>query len=85
MHFTSSGRWKLPGLAQSALDWTFKAFAYYLIPIVIGVVSVVALVCWDNQYVAGSSDARDIRVLKEVAPLSPPAANARLRAAVPVS
>ncbi|MFS2024375.1 putative bifunctional diguanylate cyclase/phosphodiesterase [Massilia sp. CT11-137] len=85
MQFTSSGRWKLPGMAQSALDLTFKAFAYYLIPIVIGVVSIVALVCWDSQYVAGSSDARDIRVLKETAPLSPPAANARLHAAVPVS
>jgi diguanylate cyclase (GGDEF)-like protein/PAS domain S-box-containing protein len=85
MQFTSSGRWKLPGLAQSALDLTFQAFAYYLIPIAIGVVSIVALVCWDSQYVTGNGDARAIRVLRETTPLSPAVANARLRDAVPVS
>jgi hypothetical protein len=85
MQFTSSGRWKLPGLAQYALDLTFRTFAYYLIPIAIGVVSIVALVCWDSQYVSGSSDGRDIRVVRETAPLSPAAANARLHAAIPVS
>jgi diguanylate cyclase (GGDEF)-like protein/PAS domain S-box-containing protein len=85
MQFISSGRWKLPGLAQSALDLTFRTFAYYLIPIAIGIVSIVALLCWDSQYVSGTSNARDIRVLRETAPLSPAVANARLREGVPVA
>ena len=81
MQFTLSGRWKLPGLAQRALDLTFQAFAYYLIPIAIGVVSIVALVCWDSQYVTGNGDARAIRVLRETTPLSPAVANALARLA----
>jgi diguanylate cyclase (GGDEF)-like protein/PAS domain S-box-containing protein len=85
MQFTSSGRWKLPGLAQFALDLTFRTFAYYLIPIAIGVVSILALLCWDSQYMSGNGDARDIRVVRETAPLTLAAANARLRDAIPVS
>jgi len=79
MHFTSPGRWKLPGLAQSALDLTFRTFAYYLIPGAIGIVSLVALLCWDSQYVSAGGAARPVRVLPETAPLSPPEAAARLR------
>ena len=79
MHFTSSGRWKLPGLAQSALDLTFRTFAYYLIPGAIGIVSLVALLCWDSQYVSAGAVARPVRVLQETTPLSPLEAAARLR------
>jgi diguanylate cyclase (GGDEF)-like protein len=79
MQFIPSGRWRLPGLAQSALDLTFRTFAYYLIPIAIGVVSIVALLCWDSQYVTGGGDTRAIRVLPETAPLSPATADVRLR------
>jgi diguanylate cyclase (GGDEF)-like protein len=78
MQFNFPGRRNLPGLAQTALDLTFRTFAYYLIPIAIGIASIVALLCWDSQYVSGRGDTRAIRVLQEQVPLSPAVAEARL-------
>jgi len=81
MHFTLPGRWTVAGLAQSALDLTYRTFAYYLIPGAIAVVSLVALLCWDSQYVSTGGAARPIRVLREAVALSPAEAAARLRTA----
>jgi diguanylate cyclase (GGDEF)-like protein len=67
-----------PGLAHSALDLTFQTFAYYLIPIAIGIVSIVALLYWHSMYISGGGDTRPVRVLQEKVPLSPLQAEARL-------
>jgi len=81
MHSTSPGRWTVAGLAQSALDLTYRTFAYYLIPGAIAIVSLVALLCWDSQYVSAGGAARPVYALRETVPLTPAEAAARLRVA----
>ncbi|QJE01407.1 EAL domain-containing protein [Massilia forsythiae] len=78
-----TGNRKLPAFVQSAVDLVFRSFAYYLIPLAIGVVSLIALSCWDNQYMARPSDPLAVRVFQEPAtpatPMTPALAAARLR------
>ncbi len=70
----------VPALAQLAVDAVFRAFAYYLIPIVIGLVSLLALMTWNNQYVSRGSTPLSFTVLP-VAGAAPPADAARALAA----
>jgi diguanylate cyclase (GGDEF)-like protein/PAS domain S-box-containing protein len=88
MLLKSTGRRKLPAMAQHAVDLTFQALAYYLIPIAIGIVSLVALFCWDNQYVVGGGATRTLHVFQQGASgavpdaavtVTPGAAAARMR------
>jgi diguanylate cyclase (GGDEF)-like protein len=73
-------RRRLAWLAQAAVDAVLRTFAYHLIPIGIGIVSLVALVCWDNQYVATGDLPLNMKVVvQDATPLTPAAAAERLR------
>src|SRR5437764_5627847 len=72
-------------LAQAGVEAVLQLFAYYLIPIVIGVVSVIALLFWHNQYRATGDVGLKMQVMLPDAALSKPvAALAALRARPPV-
>ncbi len=43
-------RASLPAALQAAVELVLKMFSYYLIPIGIGVVSLIALVFWHDEY-----------------------------------
>jgi diguanylate cyclase (GGDEF)-like protein/PAS domain S-box-containing protein len=72
-------RKSLPAQAQGAVDAILRVFAYYLIPIGIGLVSLVALVFWHNQYRASDDVALGMRVLSQQQPMAPGAALAALQ------
>ena len=50
-------------LAHAGMEAVLRLFAYYLIPAVIGVVSVIALLFWHNQYSASQDIGLKIQVL----------------------
>jgi diguanylate cyclase (GGDEF)-like protein/PAS domain S-box-containing protein len=69
-------------MAQLAVDVVFRACAFYLIPIGIGVISLLALVYWDDQYVARGDLQLSLKVLpQDGVPLDPAQARLRLQQA----
>ena len=69
----------LPVLAQQGLEAVLRMFAYYLVPIGIGAISLVALLFWHTQYDAGDDVALQMTVLAQDGPeLAPSAALASL-------
>jgi diguanylate cyclase (GGDEF)-like protein/PAS domain S-box-containing protein len=75
----------LPLLAQSCVELVLRLFAYYLTPIVIGVVTVISLLLWHNQYSVGRDISLNLQVLlPEAAPASPREALAALQARPPI-
>jgi diguanylate cyclase (GGDEF)-like protein len=75
---SNQSRTSLPAMAQAAVDAMLRVFAYYLIPAVIGILSLVALVFWHNQYSASDDVALAMRVQSTTQPLTPAAALAGL-------
>jgi diguanylate cyclase (GGDEF)-like protein len=72
--------------AQNAVDSVMRMFAYYLIPIGIGVISLVALLLWQNQYSASDGLPLSLKVVAEDgAALTPSAALASLQRMAPVT
>jgi diguanylate cyclase (GGDEF)-like protein len=51
--------------AQAAMEVMFRWFAYYLIPIGIGAVSVLALFSWNNQYAATGDVPLSLKVISQ--------------------
>jgi diguanylate cyclase (GGDEF)-like protein/PAS domain S-box-containing protein len=67
-------------LAQGAVEAVLRVFAYYLIPLGIGLISIVALALWNNQYVVSGDMPLALRVLvQERAALTPAAALAGMQ------
>jgi len=67
------------------MEVVLRIFAYYLIPIGIGVVSLVALIFWHNQYSFSGDTPLALRVVvEEGEPLTPATALAKLRQQQPV-
>ncbi|MBC7452593.1 MAG: EAL domain-containing protein [Massilia sp.] len=76
----------LPVLAQQGLEAVLRMFAYYLVPIGIGAISLVALLFWHKQYDVGDDLALPMTVLAENGPaLAPSAALASLQQGRPVA
>ncbi|MDM5178043.1 EAL domain-containing protein [Massilia sp. DJPM01] len=79
---TSSSR-MLPDSVQHALEALLRLLAFYLVPLAIGLLSVVALVFWNNQYRAPAGQALALRVMAQSmaqggAPAGPEQARAQL-------
>lgn len=67
-------------LPQRVVEAVLRMFAYYLIPIAIGVISLIALVFWQNHYMVGDDLALSMRVVSEEGEaLTPPTALAVLQ------
>jgi diguanylate cyclase (GGDEF)-like protein/PAS domain S-box-containing protein len=60
-----------PSIAHRVIEAVLRFFAVYIIPIAIGVVSVIALVFWHDHYVASGEQPLDIKVLTSGAALTP--------------
>ena len=60
--------------ANMAVNAVLRTFAYYLIPIGIGVISLVALLFWQNQYSVSDDFPLSLRVVAEDGPALAPAA-----------
>lgn len=74
-----------PAAVQAAMEVVLRVFAYYLIPIGIGVVSLVALIFWHNQYSFSDDAPLALRVVvEEGGPLTPATALLKLRQQQPV-
>jgi len=72
-------------LAQAGMDAVLRLFAYYLVPVGIGVVSVIALLFWHNQYSATQDVGLTLQVLaQQPAPETPVLALAGLRQHPPI-
>jgi diguanylate cyclase (GGDEF)-like protein/PAS domain S-box-containing protein len=73
-------------LAHAGMEAVLRLFAYYLIPIAIGLVSVIALLFWHNQYGTPLDQGLKIQVLSidQPAPATPAAAQAALRLRPPI-
>jgi len=74
-------------LAHAGMEAVLRLFAYYLIPVIIGVISVIALLFWHNQYSASQDIGLKIQVLvPEQSPSvdTPGAAQAALRQRPPL-
>jgi diguanylate cyclase (GGDEF)-like protein len=69
---------RLAAQAQAAMDAVLRLFAYYLIPIGIGLVSLIALVFWHSQYRATDEVGLAMKVLSPQRALDPGAALAAL-------
>jgi diguanylate cyclase (GGDEF)-like protein/PAS domain S-box-containing protein len=79
-------RTSIPARAHKVVDEVLRMFAYYLIPIGIGLISLVALVFWQNQYRVSDDVQLSLKVVAPEAPaLGPATALARLQQAPPVS
>ncbi|HEY0063057.1 MAG TPA: EAL domain-containing protein [Telluria sp.] len=75
----------LPVRAHHALDAVLRFTAFYLIPLLIALVSLLALAFWNNQYVAGGEQPLDLQVVRQDGPPFTHAdLMARLQAATPV-
>ncbi|MES2018911.1 MAG: EAL domain-containing protein [Pseudomonadota bacterium] len=53
------------GRAHRTLDATLRVLSFYLIPIAIGLISLIALLFWTNQYVASGAKQLDIRSFRQ--------------------
>jgi len=72
--------------AHAVVEWVLNLFAYYLIPLGIGFVSLLALLFWHDQYRSSGDVPLSMHVLsQEDGALAPGAALARLRASSLVS
>jgi PAS domain S-box-containing protein len=71
-------------LAQRVIEAVLKFFAIYIIPVAIGIVSVIALAFWHDHYVASGEQPLDIRVLASSAKLTPAQAMQGLAQRAPV-
>jgi diguanylate cyclase (GGDEF)-like protein len=70
----------IPLLAHRAVEAVLHLFAFYFVPLVIGLVSVVALGFWGNHYAASGDQPLELRVLPEGRlPLTPADAVAQLQ------
>jgi hypothetical protein len=68
-----------PLLVKNASQSILHVFSYYLIPIGIGVISLIALVFWSPQYTVDGDVPLVMRVIfEDGTPLTPAAAAARL-------
>ena len=77
---TPSPRRSLPLLAQRGLDGALRLFSFYLIPLGIALISIIALVMWNDQYGSGGDVPLMMRVTAQKgAPLSPDAALSALQ------
>jgi diguanylate cyclase (GGDEF)-like protein len=77
--FSLSGK-SVPALAQAAIDALLRLLSVYALPVAIGLVSIVAFVCWDSHYVADGGQPLALRVLApDGAARSPAEALERLR------
>src|SRR4051794_37075270 len=75
----------LPAAAQAALAWVLRLSACYLIPAGIGVVSLIALAEWHNQYSFSTNLPLEMRVLAQDERASTPfSALGRLQEQAPV-
>jgi len=74
-------------MANLAMERVLRVFAYYLIPLGIGLFSLIALLFWHNQYSVTAPDELPLRVLlqEEGPPPTPAAVLARLAARPVVS
>ena len=71
---------------RSALERLLWVLSIYLVPIAIGMVSLAALVSWDDQYAVAGGKRLELQVFGETgAPLAPAQARSRLDSARPVS
>ena len=78
---TPQRRSSLPGTAHAVLERVLKLFSYYLIPLGIGLVSLIALVFWHDQYRTSGDVPLSMHVtVQQEASLTPGAALARARA-----
>ena len=78
---TPQRRSSLPGTAHAVLERVLKLFSYYLIPFGIGLVSLIALVFWHDQYRTSGDVPLSMHVtVQQEASLTPGAALARARA-----
>ena len=76
----------LPLLVKNASQSILHVFSYYLIPIGIGVISLIALVLWNPQYAADGDVPLVMRVIfEDGAPLTPATALAQLEHKAQVS
>ena len=72
--------------AHQVVDGVLRIFAYYVIPIGIGLISLIALVFWQNQYSVSDDAKLSIQVVAPDGPaLAPVTALARLKQAQPVT
>src|SRR5438874_4425221 len=60
-----------PSLAHRVLDVVLRFFAIYIVPIGIAVMSLIALVSWQEHYVSGGNEELGMQVLAANVPLSP--------------
>jgi diguanylate cyclase (GGDEF)-like protein/PAS domain S-box-containing protein len=80
LNTSASLRKPLPAAAQAVVDAVFRASAYYLIPIGIAIISLVALIFWDSQYVVHDDVPLALKVqVDNGPPLTPAAALAGLQ------
>jgi hypothetical protein len=82
--FILSRKKTTPSLAQRVLDVVLRAFAIYIVPLGIAIMSVVALVSWQEHYVSGGDETLGIQVLAANVPLSPAQAVLQLSLRPPV-
>jgi len=74
----ASGRWRALNLG---LEEVLYRFGQYVVPVMVGIVSLIALAMWSNQYLADSGAPLDIRFLREepgARAIAPGEAHARL-------
>jgi diguanylate cyclase (GGDEF)-like protein/PAS domain S-box-containing protein len=73
-----------PSLAQRAIEAVLRFFAVYIIPLSVGVVSVIALTFWHGHYVSTAEQQLEMRVLRAGTELTPAQALQELAQRPPV-
>jgi diguanylate cyclase (GGDEF)-like protein/PAS domain S-box-containing protein len=58
-------------MAQRAIEAVLRFFAVYIIPVAVGIVSIIALASWHDHYVATGEQPLDLRVLASGAAATP--------------
>jgi diguanylate cyclase (GGDEF)-like protein/PAS domain S-box-containing protein len=71
-------------IAQRVIEAVLKFFAIYIIPVAVGIVSVIALASWHDHYVSTGEQPLDIRVLATSTTLTPAQALRGLAQRAPV-
>ncbi len=77
-----STKWRF----DAALEWLSWALSIYVVPLLIGLVSVAAVFLWDNQYAVGGGKNLELQVFAAAtAALTPAEARSKISSARPVS